>query len=292
MKILILSSGGDAPGMNRFVYELYKKYRGNLYFAYAGFTGLVDGQIFPVKDVIDRKLKNEAGTVIKSSRLPEFKEHAVFQIGLKNAQGFDVVVILGGNGSEKGAKELYENGVNTIFVPGTIDNDVDNSFYSIGFSTAVKECVYAIENTMKSIEAFDNSCIFEVMGREKAAIALAVKEKTCADICITSKKELDLENIKNVILKNKINNKSTCIVLRENIISAAELAKRLNDLLGIDCVKFHVVGRTQRGGKPTKEELVMATKFAKETIKCLQEKVFGVRVLADEKMQIIVDNFI
>ena len=136
MKILILSSGGDAPGMNRFVWEIYKTFPKQTYFAYAGFTGLVNGQIFPLRDVINKSLKNEAGTVIKSSRCPEFKEDEVFKLGLENAKGFDVVIILGGNGSEKGAKQLFENGINTIFVPATIDNDVDDCAYSIEFSTA------------------------------------------------------------------------------------------------------------------------------------------------------------
>lgn len=292
MKILVLSSGGDAPGMNRFIYELYKKFRDKLYFAYAGFTGLVDGQIFPVKSVIDPRLKNEAGTVIKSSRLPEFKEKKVFKMGLKNAQDFDVVVILGGNGSEKGAKELFENKVNTIFVPGTIDNDVENSFYSIGFSTAVKEGVYAVENSMKSIDAFESCCIFEVMGKEHEAIAESVAKIVSADGCISKESDLDIENLKNVILKNKVLGKSTCIILRENIIPAPKLAQKLNEMLGFNCVKFHIVGRTQRGGKPTQEEILMAKKFAKKTIDCIKKQVYGVRILADEKMNIIIKQFI
>jgi len=291
MKILMLSSGGDAPGMNRFIYDIYAKFKDDVYFALAGYTGLVNGEIFPLKDVIEKSKRNLAGTVIKSSRCPEFKEAKVFKMGLLNAKLFDVVIILGGNGSEKGAKQLYENGVNTIFVPATIDNDVDDSVYSIGFHTAVKEGVYAVENTMPSIEAFSKTCLFEVMGRKNAAIAKAVAEKVDADMVVCSENDLDYEKIKNVILKNKIANQSTSIIVRENIKSIKEIAENINASIGMDMVLTHVVGRTQRGGKPTAEELDMASKFAKETIFCIKKGVLGVRVLVDENYKIYVDEF-
>ncbi|MBP3431653.1 MAG: 6-phosphofructokinase [Clostridia bacterium] len=292
MKILLLTSGGDAPGMNRFIFDVFKKNKDTTFFAYGGFEGLVNGQFFPLKDVINKNLRDEAGTVIKSSRCPEFKKDDVFALGLANAKQFDVVIILGGNGSEKGAKRLYENGVNTIFVPGTIDNDVDDSFYSIGFSTAVKEGVYAVQNSMPSIQSFNMSCIFEVMGRNEPDIARAVSEKTNADYVIAEKKDLDFEKIGNLILKNYLQNRSTCIIARENIMDSVKIAKELNETIGIDLVKYQLVGRTQRGGKPTQEELTMASKFAKEANRCIRDKVYGVRILADKNYNIFLDELV
>lgn len=291
MKILILSSGGDAPGMNKFIWDIFKKFPNETFFAYAGFTGLINGEIFPLKSVVSKEFACQAGTVIRSSRCPEFKEKEPFEMGLANAKEFDVVVILGGNGSEKGAKQLFENGVNTIFVPSTIDNDVDDCSYSIGFSTAVKECVYTVENTMKSIEAFGNSCLFEVMGREDSSICEATAALTQADYAVVDKKSLDFEEMKNVILKNFIKSKSTCIVVRENIMDVQKIAKKLNDLLQMDVVKTQIVGRTQRGGAPTKQELRMASKYAKEAARCIKQKVFGVRLLADDNFEIAVKEF-
>ena len=292
MKILVLSSGGDAPGMNKFVFELYKKFKSQLYFAYAGFNGLVNNQIYPVSEVIkDKNVQHQAGTVIKSSRCPEFCEQEVFEKGFETAKGFDCVIILGGNGSEKGAKRLYESGVNTIFVPGTIDNDVDDCCYTIGFSTAVKECVYAVESTMPSIRSFGHACLFEVMGREHEAIAHATADIVGADYVVTNKKTLDFEILKNTILKKYIQNESACIIVRENIMAVEKIAKKLNDMIGQDMVKFQVVGRTQRGGKPTTIELKMATRFATEVARCIKDKVFGVRVLANEQLGIIVKEF-
>lgn len=292
MKVLVLTSGGDAPGMNEFIYKLYKTFKRDVFFAYAGFTGLVNGQIYPLADVIQNKnIQYQAGSVIKSSRCPEFKEPEVFAMGLENAKDFDVVIILGGNGSERGAKQLYENGVNTIFVPGTIDNDVDDCFYTIGFDTAVNECVYAIKNSMPSIIAFNNSCLFEVMGREKSAICQKTAELVNADYSVCDKKSLNVEKLRNLILQKQIKNESTCIVVRENIMPIDKIAKKLNVDLGQDIVKYHVVGRPQRGGTPTKKELCMATKFAKETIRCIRSKVYGVRILADENLDIVVKEF-
>ena len=291
MKILILTSGGDAPGMNRFIWNVYKKFKKQTFYAYAGFYGLVNNKIYPLKNAVDRKLKNYAGTVTKSSRLPEFKEAKVFAKGLKNAKDFDVVIIIGGNGSQKGAEELYRNNVNTIFVPGTIDNDVNECAYSIGFSTAVKECCYTIENTMPSIDAFLNACLFETMGREDGAICREVAKKVKADFCVADENELDFENMKKVILARRRVGESAKIVVRENIMDIDKIAEKLNQMIGEPIVKTQIVGRTQRGGKPTKEELAMADKFARETVRCIKDKVFGVRILTDEKHNVVVKEF-
>lgn len=291
MKVLVLSSGGDASGMNKFVCEFYKKFKKDLYFSFAGFSGLIDSNIFPFENVYQKGIENKAGSVIKSSRCPEFKQKTYFKKALKNVEDFDCVIIMGGNGSEKGAKELFENNVNTIFVPGTIDNDVDDSFYSIGFSTAIKEAVYTIENTMPSIETMQNACLFEVMGRECDAIANATAKQVGADYCIINKDTLDYQKIENIILAKKIKNQSACIVVRENILPIDEITKKINDDLGMDIAKYQIVGRTQRGGSPTKQELEMAKKFADKVFECINNQKFGVRILADKNLNIIVKKF-
>ena len=291
MKILILTSGGDAPGMNKFIWKIYKKFKKETYYAQAGFAGLISGQIYPLADVIDKKQKNCAGVVTKSSRCPEFKLARFFNEGLANARYFDAVIILGGNGSEKGAKRLYEHGINTIFVPATIDNDVLDCAQSIGFSTAVKEGVYVVENSMPSIRAFTNSCIFEVMGRDCDAICKAVAKQTNADYAVCTKKDLDIEKMKDIILRNYVQGRSSCIVVKENLTDAKQLADTLNQALGINMVKYQIVGRTQRGGHPTKDELRLAKRYAKETKKCIKTKVFGDRILTDENGEIVVKEF-
>ncbi len=291
MKILILTSGGDGSGMNRFIFELYAKLKKQLYFAYAGFKGLVDKQFFPFSEVADKRYKNAAGTIIKSSRCPEFKQRKFFRIGLENAKEFDCVVIVGGNGSERGAKELYDNGVNTIFVPGTIDNDVKDCAYSLGYATAVKEAVYAVENSMPSISSMGNACLFEVMGRACDAIAKATAAQVNADYCVCQKRDLNYEKMKNIILQKQVEGKSACIIVRENIVPLSEIKEKLNELCGERVVKGHIVGRTQRGGVPCEKDLQMAKKYAQEVISCIKNKVFGVRVLSDAEGNVFLDEF-
>ncbi len=291
MKILLVTSGGDAPGINRFIYELHKRFRGQIFFAYAGFEGLVNNKIYPLENVMVKSLRNCAGAVIKSSRCPEFKQTKFFNIGLQNAKNFDVVVILGGNGSEKGAKRLFENGVNTLFVPVTIDNDVEDCAYSIGFSSAVNAGVLTVQNSMPSIETMNTACIFEVMGRSCDAIARAVAKRAEADACVGNEKELNVENLTKLVSENHQKDEGTCIIMRENIVDINKLADEMNKNLGQNIVKTQVVGRIQRGGTPTKEELDMAKKFAKQTAKCIKSHVYGKRVLADENYEIKVVDF-
>ncbi len=291
MKILLLASGGDAPGTNRFIWDIFSVFKDDVYFAQRGFAGLVEDMIFPLSTVVDRKLKNKAGAVIKSSRYPKFKEEMFFKKGVENAKNFDVVVVLGGNGSQKGAKALYENGINTIFVPTTIDNDVEDSFYSIGFSTAVKECVYAVQNVMPSIETMGDSCLFQVMGRHCDKIANAVGEIVGADYVVSNKEDLDFEKIKQIILDKYVKSQSACIIVRENIVELEKIIKKLDEMIGMQIVKKHIVGRTQRGGAPTKEELSFAKQFAKQTTRCILNKDFGACILVDENNKIFVKNF-
>ena len=284
MKILVLTSGGDSQGMNRFIYTLSKNID-EVFYAKAGFKGLVNNDIHKVDLNILGNAKNEAGTIILSSRYPEFKQEKYFKKGLKIAKNFDCVVIVGGNGSQNGAKELSEGGANTLFVPGTIDNDVNNCAYSLGFDSAVNQCVYVIENTMPSIHSFMQTCVFEVMGRECDAIAKETAKRANVDYLISKKEDINYKKIKALISKNIKNEKGTSIVLRENIISVDELCENLKVSENYS-VKNIVIGRLQRGGKPTKLELSMADKYAKTTVKAIKAGMFGKNILADEKLEV------
>ncbi len=290
MKILLLCSGGDAPGMNRFIYDLYDAFKDEVYFALAGFNGLINGEIYPLGKVIKNGDRDSAGTIIKTSRCPEFKQKRYVKIGVNNAKDFDYVVICGGNGSERGAKEIFENGIKTIFVPGTIDNDVNDNHYSMGFSTAVKECVYAVKNTMPSIQAMTRSCLFEVMGRDFGAIAEETAKQVDADYVVQDKKTLDYEKMTKAILKKYVKGQSSCIIVRENIEKIEKIANKLNKMLGLDIVRCHIVGRTQRGGTPTEEELVMSDKFAGGVVDVIRHGRVG-RVLANKNKQIVLKKF-
>ena len=281
MKILVLCSGGDAPGMNRFIYTLSKNFD-DVYYAYKGFKGLVEGDIRKLDKTEIEKVKDEAGAYIRSSRYPEFKERKYFLKGLKNALKFDVTVVLGGNGSQKGAKELKNNGANVLFVPATIDNDMEGAEYSIGFDTAVYQCVYTVENSMPSFHTFSKTCLYKVMGRYCPKIAEAVFEKTNADYLIASENDLKYSKIKKIIKENEKKDKGTAIIVKEKIINIDELKSKLETYP--TQIRVQTVGYLQRGGKPTKTELKKADQIANQTSKLIKAQNFGNSV-AFEKLE-------
>lgn len=289
MKILIIGSGGDAPGMNKVVAELYKKFKNNIYACHAGFKGLYKNDIRPLAEYEPLKHQDEAGCCIKTARFPEFKEEKYFKVALKNAKKFDYVVVMGGNGSEKGCQDLTEGGVRTVFIPGTIDNDVDDSEYSVGFDSAIEQCVETIKNVMPSMETMNRSCVFEVMGRHCEDIAVEVAKRTNADICIKNPKEIKYREIAKIIKDNRKNDKSTTIVLRENIIALKEFANKLNEIFKDDVVKTQVVGYTQRGGKPTKVELDNAKAFALVASKVIKKGNSSKKVLVQTGKAVMVE---
>lgn len=272
MKILVLTSGGDAQGMNRFLYQIYKKFGKKVYACKYGFRGLIDGNFEPLKNFEPFKNRNQAGSCIKSARCPEFATVKGFKKGLANAKEFDWVIVLGGNGSYRGACQLSDNGVKTIFVPATIDNDVDNSEYSLGFHSAVKACCQYIKNTMPSMEAFNRCCFFEVMGRHHGAIAQSTALALESDFVICNEDDVDFGKMAKVVKENAKREHSSMIVVRENILPLSEFVSKLKNA----CPKVDIVGlrigHFQRGFKPTKVERAMADAFAKQAIKVIRKK--------------------
>lgn len=271
MKILILTSGGDAPGMNKVIAIMQKKFKNSLYACEEGFKGLIEGKIALASTFSPLASENDAGSCIRSSRCPEFKTRRGFKKALENARRFDYVVVLGGNGSYKGCCELNENGVKTIFIPSTIDNDVKISDYSQGFDTALNACQYVIKNTMPSMAAFKRCAIYEVMGRECPLLAQKTQEKMNCNYLISSQKDINFEKISNIINENYRQNLATSIIIKERLISSEELISKLSILSPNVGIKYIQVGYLQRGSKPTKKELYFAKKFAQLAIKIIKE---------------------
>ena len=267
MKILILTSGGDAQGMNKVIYEIYKKFKSSAYACKYGFRGLIENNIIPLKDCQPFRFRNSAGSCIKCSRCPEFATVKGFKKGLTNAKNFDFVIILGGNGSYKGACQLANNGVKTIFIPATIDNDVDISEYSLGFHSAVRACCEYIKNTMPSMEAFNRCCIFEVMGRHHNAIAKSCAKALECDFVVSDEKDLDYNKISKIIKSKNNEEKSSILIIRENILPLDTFASNLKNISPKIDIKALKIGHIQRGWKPTKRELYLAKLFSKQAIK-------------------------
>ena len=276
MNIAIIGSGGDGAGMNMCLYELCKKLKHhNVILFYRGFQGLIDNSIANYSLNFLRDKKQDGGIIIKSSRSSEFMTEKGFNKAIKNLEknNIGVLIVMGGNGSLCGVKKLAQAGVKCIFIPTTIDNDIKESDYSIGFDTAVCNAVDFVQKVDVSMQAFDRLCIYEVMGRHCPDIANCVGDITNADYVYTSdstKKDC-LNQIKKSIKKDL----SPKIILQENVLPNEELKEYLsNNLKNVD-VKVAVVGYVQRGGKATKRELFMASEFAETTVNSIKKMEFN-----------------
>lgn len=269
MKLLILTSGGDAPGMNYFLAKMYHRYKHNIDACRYGFKGLMQGDIAPLSSFDPLKYEKAAGSCIGCSRAPEFATAKGFKKGLKHALLYDIVIVLGGNGSCKGAKQLQEHGVRVAFIPATIDNDVDETEYAIGFHTAVKACCDSIYNTMPSMQAFGRSCVFEVMGRRHPAIAKVVADAVGATAVIASEDDLQYLQLSKLISQQAKEGISSCLVIRENILPLGEFVATLQTKVKNCEIKGVVVGHPQRGTMPTQAELKNVSIFAKKCIRLI-----------------------
>lgn len=279
MKILILTSGGDAPGMNMILATLYKKFGKNLYACRAGFKGLINNDIVPISEFEPMKYAKEAGSCIKCSRCPDFQTTEGFNKGLNNAKRFDAVIVLGGNGSYQGCCELNEKGVRTVFIPATIDNDVLISDYSQGYHTAVKACVSTIENTMPTMDAFDRCCIFEVMGRNCSRIANCVSLNYQCDYVVLKKKDLDYKKMAEIIKNKKELCQGSCILVKERIVKLQTIIRNLQKYNPDIEYRSCTVGYVQRGTNPTFIDLEYARSFAKLAINVLTKTKYSTAIV-------------
>lgn len=279
MKILVLTSGGDAPGMNMILATLYKKFGKELYACRAGFKGLINNDIIPISEFEPLKFAKEAGSCIKCSRCPEFKTKEGFNKGLKNAQKFDVVIVLGGNGSYQGCCELSESGIRTVFIPATIDNDVIISDYSQGYHTAVKACVTTIENTMPTMDAFGRCCIFEIMGRDCSRITRCVSRNYPCDYVVLKKADVNYKKMAEAVRNKKELGQGSCIIVKERILKLQTIIENLQKIHPDMEYRGCVVGYVQRGTNPTSIDLDYARSYARLAINVILKTKYSAAIV-------------
>lgn len=280
MNIAIIGSGGDGAGMNQCLFTLCSKLKKhNVVLFYHGLQGIIDNEIAKIDTKTLFNERKKGGIIIKSSRSQEFMTPNGFKKCVNNLKKhkIDVLIVMGGNGSLQGTKLLKNNGINCIFIPTTIDNDIRQSDYSIGYSTAVNNAIDFIQKVDTSMKAFDRTCIYEVMGRHCPDIANSVSKQLNACYTFTDKstKQELLKAVKNEL---KTNN-SPIIILQENTINIEELKKYLQDNLPHRDIKSAVVGYVQRGGYATKTDLNMSTGFAKKVAECIKNRIYNVMVV-------------
>lgn len=269
-KILVLTSGGDSSGMNAYIKALAKLCKKNkiaLFASFNGYQGLIDGNIQKLCFEDMAEIENLGGSIIKVSRSTEFATEAGFQKALKTIKKhkLDAVIVVGGNGSFKGAERLSKSGVNIIAIPGTIDNDLFYTDKTLGYDTACNNALDAIVKIKQTMSACSRGCVIEVMGRNCPDISIFSAILSDADLLIAQKTELKdiLSDVKKLI-KNGV--ESPVVVVQENILDCGELADYLQQNTG-KTFKANVLGYLQRGGTPTSTEKLFAIELACETVR-------------------------
>ena len=283
-KIGVLTSGGDAPGMNcaiRAVVRAGLKYGLGVYGVNDGYKGLVEGDIVEldrhsVSDIVSR-----GGTVLKTARLREFKEESVRQIAVNNLRklGIDALVVIGGDGSYMGAKKLTEMGINCVGLPGTIDNDIASTDYTIGFDTCLNTIVDCFDKIRDTTESHQRCAIIEVMGNHCGDLALFSGIAEGAEMIITPDHPIPEEEVMASLRDLYESKKKRAVVIVSEKIypDIHAFAKRITEETGFEA-KAEVLGRVQRGGSPSAFDRVLAARMGAHAVDCLLEGKGGICV--------------
>lgn len=296
-KIAILTSGGDAPGMNAAIRAVVRAGRINgleVYGIRDGYRGLYEGgdnfQLMSRKSVTD--IIARGGTILGSARLPEFKDPAYRQKGIENLKklGIDCLIVIGGDGTYTGANALKKDGVNVIGLPGTIDNDIYGTDYTIGFDTCINTVVDAIDRLRDTCGSHERCAVVEVMGRYCGDVAKAAGLATGAEFVITSDTGLDLDYVLEKTKDYKLNSKRhPIIIVTEHITNVHELAKKIEDYSGFE-TRATVLGHIQRGGKPSTQDRILASRLGLAAVEYALAGKFGV-CLGIVSNEIVSSNF-
>lgn len=287
----VLTSGGDAPGMNAAVRAVVRAAisKGmNVYGIHRGYVGLLTGDIFKMDEKSVSDIIHNGGTVLYTARCPEFKtKEGVAKAKAKcDELGIEGLVVIGGDGSFRGAADLSAMGMLCIGLPGTIDNDIACTDYTIGFDTAMNTAMDLVDKLRDTSQSHDRISVVEVMGRGAGHIAVNTGIACGATDIITKEVPYDLDQIAQTMLKKKANGKQNfVVVVAESIGHSHEIADELQKKTGIEA-RATVLGHVQRGGRPTVRDRVEATRMGYYAVELL-EKGIGNRVVGIKGSKIV-----
>lgn len=281
-RIGVLTSGGDAPGMNAAVRAVVRAAIDEGFDVYGirdGYLGLYKGKIERMfrKSVSDKM--RLGGTFLGTARLKTFADPEVRKVAVENLKlhGIDALVVIGGDGTYRGAQALSEMGIATVGVPGTIDNDIAGTEFTIGFDTALNTSVEAVDKLRDTSSSHRRCSIIEVMGRNCGDIAICTGIAVGAEYVVCKETGFNLESvIKNVTAAAKSKNHAI-IIVAENMVDVNWLAKEVTQNTPFEA-RATILGHIQRGGKPTARDRVLASEMGVEAIRALVNGESGVCV--------------
>lgn len=284
--IAVLTSGGDAPGMNAAIRAVVRAGLDKglrVMGIQRGYAGLINGEIYEmnrhsVSDIIQR-----GGTILRTARCEEFKteEGRKKAVGVLRVFGIDGLVVIGGDGSFNGARLLSDLGVATVGIPGTIDNDLPYTEYTVGFDTALNTVLDAINKLRDTSTSHERISIVEVMGRNCGDIALYAGIAGGAESIIVPEKGYNIDEICKTVLEGKLKGKMhNLIILAEGVGGAKELAEKVEEITGV-VTRATILGHIQRGGSPSAFDRVLASRFGAAAVDTLIQgksgRVIGIR---------------
>ncbi len=280
-RIGVMTSGGDAPGMNaclKTIVEMSYNLGYECIAFHRAYQGLLENDytVITKKDVA--QIFNLGGSIIYSARSKDFYDEKYQKLGAENAKKLKLkaFIIIGGNGSYLGAKALSDLGVNVIAIPATIDNDVHSTQEAIGFDSAVNNATNMIDNIKQTMQANQRISIIECMGRYGGNIALYSAMASQADIVAVPEDPLDKKHIFRFI-KDQIayGNNSPTVVVAEKQYDVYTLAKEIEGELNHEC-RAVILGYMQRGGNPTVRDRMLALRFGVSAVECVKKGILNV----------------
>ena len=285
-RIGLLTSGGDAPGMNAAIRAVVRSgifFGMEVYGIERGYAGLIDDNVVKMEMRSVSNIVQCGGTRLRTARCLEMMtvEGQKKALDTLEKHGIEGLVVIGGDGSFKGAKTLSEYGIPTIGIPGTIDNDLEYTDYTLGFDTAVNTCLDIINKLRDTMTSHERVSVVEVMGRHCGDIALYSGIASGAEIIVVPELPFDMNEIASSINRSRAHGKhSNIIVVAEGVMSAEKFANQLQQVTEYS-VRPTCIGHVQRGGSPTMADRMLAAQFGNKAVRLLNDgignRVVGIR---------------
>ncbi len=287
----VLTSGGDSPGMNAAVRAVTRAGAAKgirVMGIRRGYEGLLNGDIFEMTPRTVSDTLHRGGTVLQTARSKVFKTEEGIAKGISIARVFELdgLVVIGGDGSFRGARDLSLKGLPTVGIPGTIDNDIGCSDYTIGYDTCLNTVQDAIDKIRDTATSHERCSVVEVMGRRSGHIALNVAVASGAEVVLIPERPYDFDKdvLKPIFESKQRGKRHNMIIVAEGVGGAVDLAEKIEELTGIE-TRATILGYIQRGGSPSVRDRVMASEMGVKAVELLSNGI-GNRVIAFKDNQI------
>jgi len=290
-RIGILTSGGDAPGMNAAIRAVVRSaiyHELDVFGIYYGYQGLIDGKIEQLHIGSVGDILQKGGTILYSSRSDEFRTKEGQNQAIEQLKKYEIdgLVVIGGDGTFRGALSLSEQGFPCIGVPGTIDNDIPGSDFTIGFDTALNTVIQAVDKIRDTATSHERIYVIEVMGRDKGDLALWSGLAGGAESILIPEINTNLDDVIDKVKRGHDRGKRHSIILvAEGVGSAVDFADKISEHLNLE-TRVTVLGHTQRGGSPTANDRVLASRLGAFAVDLLLKDEGG-KMVGIEKNQLV-----